>query len=59
MSVLRYQVQELIQDVRTQMRYKKKDALDEEGDEIEDLVEVAALSLDGMLAQAVETQGAK
>ena len=57
-SVLRYQTQELIQDVRTQMRYKQKDALDKEGDEIEDLVEVAALSLDGMLAQAGETQGA-
>ena len=58
-GVLRYQVQELIQDVRTQMRYKKKDALDKEGDEIEDLVEVAALGLDGMLAQDVEAQGAK
>ena len=57
-GVLRYQVQELIQDVRTQMRYKKKDALDKEGDEIEDLVEVAALGLDGMLAQDVEAQGA-
>ena len=57
-SVLRYQAQELIQDVRTQMRYKQPVALDEEGDEIEDLVEVAALGLDGLLAQAVETQGA-
>lgn len=57
-GVLRYQVQELIQDVRTQMRYKKKDALDKEGDEIEDLVEVAAVGLDGMLAQEVEAQGA-
>ena len=57
-SVLRYQTQELIQDVRTQMRDKQKDAGDKEGDEIEDLVEVAAVSLDGMLAQAGETQGA-
>jgi predicted PurR-regulated permease PerM len=58
-SVLHYQVQELIQDVRIQMRYKKKDALDKEGDEIEDLVEVAALGLDGMLAQDVQAQGAQ
>jgi predicted PurR-regulated permease PerM len=57
-SVLRYQTQELIQDVRAQMRYKPQNALDEEGDAIEDLVEVAALSLDGVLARAVETQGA-
>ena len=57
-GVLRYQAQELIQDVRTQMRYKQHNALDEEGDAIEDLVEVAALSLDGVLAQVVETQGA-
>ena len=38
------------------MRYKQ-DAADAEGDQIEDLVEVAALGLDGMLAQAVEAQG--
>ena len=56
MSVLRYQAQELVQDVRSQMRYKQ-DAADAEGDHIEDLVEVAALGLDGMLAQAVEAQG--
>jgi predicted PurR-regulated permease PerM len=52
-SVLRYQAHELVQDVRSQMRYKQ-DAADAEGDEIEDLVEVAALGLEGLLAQAVE-----
>jgi predicted PurR-regulated permease PerM len=58
-SLLRHQALELIQDVRTQMRYKQQNALDEEGDEIEDLVEVAALHLDGVLTQAVETQEAQ
>lgn len=57
-STLRYRAQALIQDVRTQMRYKQ-DAADADGDQIEDLVEVAALGLDGMLAQAVEEQGAE
>jgi len=44
--------------VRSQMRYKQ-DATDAEGDQIEDLVEVAALNLDGMLAQAAEAQEAE
>jgi predicted PurR-regulated permease PerM len=55
-SALRYQAQELVHDVRSQMRYKQ-DAADAEGDRIEDLVEVAALGLDGVLAQAVEPRG--
>ncbi|MGE5530902.1 MAG: AI-2E family transporter [Bacteroidota bacterium] len=54
-SVLRYRARDLVQDVRSQMRYKQ-DAADVEGDQIEDLVEVAALSLESLLAQAVEGQ---
>ena len=50
-SVLRYRARDLVQDVRSQMRYKQ-DAADVEGDQIEDLVEVAALNLEGLLAQA-------
>jgi predicted PurR-regulated permease PerM len=55
MSVLRYRARELVQDVRSQMRYKQ-DAADAEGDEIEDLVEVAALGLESLLAQKIEAQ---
>jgi predicted PurR-regulated permease PerM len=58
LSALRYRAHELVQDVRSQMRYKQ-DATDAEGDQIEDLVEVAALNLEGMLAQAVEAQEAE
>ena len=54
LSALRYEAQELIQDVRSQMRHKPQSDSDEEGDEIEDLVEVAALQLDSALAQAAE-----
>jgi predicted PurR-regulated permease PerM len=54
-SVLRYRAHELVQDVRSQMRYKQQ-ATDAEGDQIEDLVEVAALSLEGLLAQEVAGQ---
>jgi predicted PurR-regulated permease PerM len=57
-SVLRYQVQELIQDVRSQMRYKQPENSEDGNDAIEDLVEVAALGLEGILSQAVESQGA-
>jgi predicted PurR-regulated permease PerM len=55
-SVLRYRAHDLVQDVRSQMRYKQN-ATDAEGDRIEDLVEVAALSLENLLAQAVEREG--
>jgi predicted PurR-regulated permease PerM len=58
-DALRYQAQELLQDVRTQMRYKTQMASDKEDNRIEDMVEVAALGLDAILAQAVETQRAK
>lgn len=58
-GALQYQAHELIQDVRSQMRYKPQDASDEENDEIEDLIEVAALRLDEALAQAGEAQGAE
>ena len=54
--MLRYRAHDLVQDVRSQMRYKQ-DAEDAEGDRIEDLVEVAALSLESLLAQAVEARG--
>ena len=54
-SMLRYRAHDLVQDVRSQMRYKQ-DAADAEGDRIEDLVEVAALSLESLLAQAVEAE---
>ena len=54
-SVLRYRARDLVQDVRSQMRYKQNSA-DAEGDQIEDLVEVAALSLESLLAEAVEAQ---
>ncbi|MGE5603438.1 MAG: AI-2E family transporter, partial [Nitrososphaerales archaeon] len=54
-SVLRYRARDLVQDVRSQMRYKQ-DAADAAGDQIEDLVEVAALGLESLLAQAVEAQ---
>jgi predicted PurR-regulated permease PerM len=54
-SLLRYRARDLVQDVRSQMRYKQ-DAADAEGDQIEDLVEVAAVSLESLLAQAAETQ---
>jgi predicted PurR-regulated permease PerM len=58
-DALRYQAQELLQDVRTQMRYKPQKASDQEDDKIEDLVEVAALGLDDFLAQAIHAQRAK
>lgn len=54
-SVLRYRARELVQDVRSQMR-DKQDAADAEGDQIEDLVEVAALNLESLLAQAAEAK---
>jgi predicted PurR-regulated permease PerM len=54
-SVLRYRARDLAQDVRSQMRYKQA-AADAEGDQIEDLVEVAALSLQGLLGESVEAQ---
>jgi predicted PurR-regulated permease PerM len=54
-SVVRYRARDLVQDVRSQMRYKQ-DGADAEGDQIEDLVEVAALSLERLLAEAAETQ---
>ena len=54
-SMLRYRAHDLVQDVRSQMRYKQ-DSEDAEGDRIEDLVEVAALSLESLLAQAVEAE---
>jgi predicted PurR-regulated permease PerM len=52
-SALRYRAQELLHDVRNQMRYKQE-AEDTAGDQIEDLVEVATLGVEGMLAQALE-----
>jgi hypothetical protein len=49
-SVLRYQVQDLVQDIRGQVRHKPLLATTAT-DELEDAIEAIALDLDGFLAQ--------
>jgi predicted PurR-regulated permease PerM len=48
-SVLRYEVMELVRDVRKQVRVKEGDVLDEP-DEVEDAIEAIANDLDSILA---------
>jgi predicted PurR-regulated permease PerM len=48
-SVLRYEVQDLMQDIRKQIRFKQADA-SVESDQIEDLLETIAADLDHALA---------
>jgi predicted PurR-regulated permease PerM len=50
-SVLRYQAQDLVQDVRKQVREKPED-LSEVSDEVEDAIEAIANDLDAILARA-------
>jgi predicted PurR-regulated permease PerM len=50
-SILRYQAQELVQDVRKQLRSKKEDAVDGETDKLEDMIEAIATDIDSALAQ--------
>lgn len=50
-SVLRVEAQELVQDVRKQVR-QKPEALTEANDEVEDTIETLANELDSILAQA-------
>ncbi|MCL4870236.1 MAG: AI-2E family transporter [Anaerolineae bacterium] len=47
-SVLRYEVQDLMQDIRKQIRFKEEDA-SAESDQIEDLLETIAAELDELL----------
>jgi predicted PurR-regulated permease PerM len=49
-SILRYQAQELVQDVRKQLR-SKDDAADGETDQLEDMIEAIATDIDSALAQ--------
>ncbi len=49
-SILRYQAQELVQDVRKHVRVKE-DQVEKESDHLEDLIESVAADLDSMLAQ--------
>jgi hypothetical protein len=49
-SVLRYQVQDLVEDIRGQVRHKEHTATTAT-DQIEDSIEAIALDLDSLLAQ--------
>jgi predicted PurR-regulated permease PerM len=51
LSILRYQAQDLVVDVRKQVR-RKDEVVDNESDRLEDLVEAVASDLDSLLAQA-------
>jgi predicted PurR-regulated permease PerM len=51
LSLLRYEAQELVQDVRKQMRTKEGDIIDETSDEVEDQIEAIATDLDSILAR--------
>ena len=50
-SILRYQAQELVQDVRKQVRHKE-DQVEKASDDLEDMIEAIAADLDSVLAQA-------
>jgi predicted PurR-regulated permease PerM len=54
-SVLRYETQELVQDVRKQVR-KKEEVASADSDQVEDSLEAIALDLDSLLAQSNSTQ---
>jgi predicted PurR-regulated permease PerM len=51
LSVLRYEAQELVADVRTQLRDKSGVALDDESDAVEDAIEALAADIDSLLAR--------
>lgn len=54
-SLLRYEAQQLIQDVRKQVRHKET-ALDDPSDKIEDSIEAIVNDLDSLLAQAEQEE---
>jgi hypothetical protein len=56
-SMLRYEAQELIQDVRKQVR-RKEDGADLETDRVEDMIEAIATDVDSTLAQMELPEGA-
>jgi BRCT domain type II-containing protein len=49
-SVLQYEVQELIKDIRSSVRQKQSQS-EEETDQVEDMIEAIALDLDNALAR--------
>jgi hypothetical protein len=57
-SLLRYQAQEIAQDVRKQVRNKDGDA-DKPTDTFEDAIEALAIDLDSVLAKAAQPEGVK
>ncbi len=57
-SVVRYETQQLIKDIRKQVRHKSTNVT-AESDELEDLVESIALDLDSVLAQNETTLSSK
>ena len=50
LSILRYETQELVQDVRRQLR-RKDNNIEVESDRVEDMIEAIAVDLDSMLVQ--------
>lgn len=54
-SALRYEIQELIGDVRRQLRSKRRRSNDET-DQIEDSIEALAVDLDVLLARSIEVE---
>ncbi len=56
-SVLRYETQQLIQDLRKHIRQKDKELIsDETADQVEENIEAIAASLDSVLAEATEAK---
>ncbi len=56
-SIMRYEAQELIQDVRKQVRHKE-DAAEPEADRVEDMIESIATDVDTVLAELEQPEAA-
>jgi hypothetical protein len=54
-SLIRYETQELIKDIRSSVRQKPSES-DEESDQLEDQIEAIALDLNAVLLTARETE---
>jgi predicted PurR-regulated permease PerM len=57
LSILRYQAQELVTDVRKQLR-QREDQVEDDSDALEDMIETIATDLDSVLAETRQAESA-